>query len=242
MQEEKLTPSETLPQTITQADSQIVKPTNKKYIYLTIIVFLIIVFTISGSLVLKYSTSNQSVNKLIQNTESTPTATQTTTMPLSLSPTIEVLPLSLTPTIKVDSNILYQNHYLNFDCNSLEGWFTPPDGDMRLPEKDVCSEERAVNENNPSFCEINSDSNTCITRVVIKHGDLNVCQFIKNKNGSFWIKNQLKDEEKDNAGLYDCYRAVANWRNDPSICNKIPYKEIEELNNCKETAKNWKSN
>lgn len=134
---------------------------------------------------------------------------------------------------------LLANHYKGVDCTQLVGQTVRPNNDVVELKKDVCISERAWFENNPTLCNSHSDKDHCFGWMAIKTGDLGLCQSESKKTGYFWVENQLKDTEKQKAWLYDCYRAVANWRNEPSICDSIPYNSPELLQSCKESSKGW---
>lgn len=130
-------------------------------------------------------------------------------------------------------------HYKGVDCSKLVGQTVRPNNDVVELKKDVCISERAWFENNSVLCNSHSDKDHCFGWMAIKIGDLDLCRSKSKKTGYFWVENQLKDSEKQNAWLYDCYRAVANWRNDPNICDSIPYKSPDLLQSCKESSKGW---
>lgn len=131
---------------------------------------------------------------------------------------------------------LLATHYKGVDCTRLFGQTVRPNNDVVELQKDVCISERAWFENNPTLCNSHSDKDHCLGWMAIKTGDLGLCQLKGKKTGYFWVENQLKDTEKQEAWLYDCYRAVANWRNESGICDSIPYKSPELLQSCKESS------
>jgi len=144
---------------------------------------------------------------------------------------------------KTDKELL-KSHFAGVDCVGLMGWMVKPNNDVVETRKSICASERAWFENDTSFCNLHDDPDHCFGWMVIKTGNLELCKS-KTKRTNYsdsGIERILKEEEKVNSWLYDCYRATANWRNDPTICNKIPYKTEYLLQQCKDTASNWGTN
>ena len=121
----------------------------------------------------------------------------------------------------LDKEQLRKSHYSGIDCTLLAGFRTV--GDIVSTHQSVCAGERAWFENDPRFCALHDSPDYCYAWLTIKTGDLSLCEKKSKKTGYFWIENQLEREQRDRAWLYDCYRATANWRNDPEICALIPY-------------------
>jgi len=134
---------------------------------------------------------------------------------------------------------LLNSHYAGIDCSKLHGNIVRPNNDIVETRKSVCAAERAWFENDPSFCNLHDDPDHCLGWIAIKTGDLGLCRSKNKKTGYFWIEDKLHDDEKSNSWFYDCYRATANWRNDPSICEQIPYKTEDLLQQCKSTSSSW---
>lgn len=134
---------------------------------------------------------------------------------------------------------LLATHYKGVDCAQLVGQTVRPNNDVVELKKDICISERAWFENNSTLCNSHSDKDQCFGWMAIKTGDLSLCQLKNKKTGYFWIEERLKDTEKQKAWLYECYNGFANWRNEPDICNSIPYKSLELLQSCKEISSKW---
>lgn len=133
------------------------------------------------------------------------------------------------------------NHYRDVDCESLsESLVVLPGGDLVRTRKDICLGERAWIENDPRYCQSHSDPDGCFGWMAIKAGDVGLCAKLRDKDRSYYyVASQLRNESKANAWLYDCYRAAANWRNDPTICDRIPYRSTEFLKACKDESLGW---
>jgi len=137
----------------------------------------------------------------------------------------------------LESAELLKSHYAGVDCGSLKGIVLH--GDLGVSQRSVCAGERAWFENDISFCDLVDNRDLCIGWMAIKIGDPAICQQISIRAGYFWVEDKLVAEQKDLAWLYDCYRAMANWRNDSSLCDLIPFSEDFWKQWCRETAENW---
>lgn len=133
-----------------------------------------------------------------------------------------------------------RTHYANVDCSTLTGWVFQDD--VMVSRQSACAGERAWFENNIEFCKLHDDPDGCLGWMAIKTGDLKICEMKEKKTGYFWIQDKLSEKEQQNAWLYECYWPIANWRNDPAICDLIPYATEDLRQRCKDTAKNWTIN
>lgn len=71
---------------------------------------------------------------------------------------------------------LLKNHYKGIDCTQLVGETARPNNDIVESTKQICAEERAWFENNPSFCRLHSDPDHCFSWMAIKLKDPKLCE------------------------------------------------------------------
>lgn len=132
---------------------------------------------------------------------------------------------------------LLKSHYAGIECDQLKGQVLV--GDLGASQQSLCAGQRAWFENDISFCDLHDNPDLCFGWMAIKIGDPAICELTTNRTGSTSIKAKIVADEADSAWLYDCYRSMANWRNDSALCDLIPFAEDSWYQQCRDTAGNW---
>lgn len=124
-----------------------------------------------------------------------------------------------------DETEFIKTHYAGVDCSSLSGLGSVPRGDMFKSAGLACLAERAWFENDIKFCYYDMDypNNNCLMWMAIKLGDLKICELQKPPYDNPSFGEELLEEGKPRAWLYMCYSFYAMQRDEPAICNLIPY-------------------
>lgn len=78
-------------------------------------------------------------------------------------------------SIKDSDAQLLKNHYKGVDCTQLAGETARPNNDIIESRIQLCAEERAWFENNPSFCRLHSNPDHCYSWMAIKLKDSKLC-------------------------------------------------------------------
>jgi hypothetical protein len=134
-----------------------------------------------------------------------------------------------------DETELLKTHYQGVDCSSLVGHISF--GDYGISAQSACAGERAWYENNVELCKLydfNSFPDACITWIAVKTGNLRICE-MNDKSISF-PNNKLPEKEWKNYLVYNCYEYAAKYRDEPKVCDSIPYMYEADKQQCVEDA------